>query len=92
MLTTGKIGGQGFGGVSIEADEIRNILDIIDLESQKAQLHGLLATPLMPDHSIDKLEQEVYIEAHFPDVQDRNEIEEAFNNLINKASQYANRR
>jgi hypothetical protein len=38
------------------------------------------------------LEQNVKIEASFPNVQDHNEIEEAFNNLINKASQYANRK
>jgi hypothetical protein len=38
------------------------------------------------------LEQNVKIEASFPGVTDRNEIEEAFNNLVNKASQYANRR
>jgi hypothetical protein len=38
------------------------------------------------------LEQQVHIEASFPGVQDRNEIEEAFNTLINRASQYANRK
>jgi hypothetical protein len=40
----------------------------------------------------EMLEQNVHIEASFPNVQDRNEIEEAFNNLINTASQYANRK
>ena len=38
------------------------------------------------------LEQSVHIEANFPNATDRNEIEEAFNNLINTASQYANRK
>jgi hypothetical protein len=38
------------------------------------------------------LEQNVKIEATFPNVQDKYEIEEAFNNLVNKASQYANRK
>lgn len=38
------------------------------------------------------LEQEVTIHAEFPSVKDRNEIEEAFNNLVNRASQYANRK
>jgi hypothetical protein len=37
------------------------------------------------------LEQNVKIEASFPGVTDHNEIEEALNNLVNKASQYANR-
>ena len=38
------------------------------------------------------LEQMVHIEASFPAVQDRNEIEAAFDNLINTAAQYANRK
>jgi len=32
------------------------------------------------------LDQNVHIEASFPNVQDHNEIEEAFNNLINRAA------
>lgn len=40
------------------------------------------------DHT---LRQEVTIHAEFPDVEDRYEIESAFENLINRASQYANR-
>jgi hypothetical protein len=40
----------------------------------------------------DILEQQVSIEAHFPNVTNHSEIEEAFNNLINTASQYANRK
>ena len=39
----------------------------------------------------EPLEQNVHIEASFPNVSDRNEIEEAFSNLINLASQYAYR-
>jgi hypothetical protein len=34
----------------------------------------------------------VHIDATFPNVIDHNEIELAFDNLINKASQYANRK
>ena len=40
----------------------------------------------------DKLQQDVRIEASFPGVSNHTEIEEAFNNLINTASQYANRK
>jgi hypothetical protein len=40
----------------------------------------------------NKLEQEVTIHAEFPNVTDHNEIEEALNNLVNTASQYANRK
>ena len=38
------------------------------------------------------IEQSVKIEASFPGVTNRNEIEEAFDNLVNLASQYANRK
>jgi hypothetical protein len=37
------------------------------------------------------VEQHVEIHAEFPQATDRHEIEEAFNTLINRASQYANR-
>ena len=38
------------------------------------------------------IEQNVHIDASFPNVQDHNEIEEAINDLINSATQYANRK
>ena len=38
------------------------------------------------------IEQNVHIDASFPNVQDHNEVEEAINNLINSATQYANRK
>jgi hypothetical protein len=40
----------------------------------------------------ETLEQSVTIHAEFPNATNHNEIEEAFNNLVNRASQYANRR
>ena len=40
----------------------------------------------------EQLDQNVHIEASFPGVSDRNEIQEAFNNLINTASQWSNRK
>ena len=40
----------------------------------------------------NELEQNVHIEAEFPNVTDHNEIEQAFTNLVNMASQYANRK
>lgn len=42
--------------------------------------------------SNQQLEQNVHIEASFPNVTQSNEIEMAFDNLVNKASQYANRK
>jgi len=41
--------------------------------------------------SKDRLEQDVHIEANFPNVTEKDEIVDAFNDLINLASQYANR-
>lgn len=41
---------------------------------------------------MQQLEQEVHISANFPNVANHLEIEEAFNNLVNMASQYVNRK
>ena len=71
---------------------LNNILQTIDLQSANAQIGGILTTPNFHGGSNDMLEQNVHIEASFPNVQNSNDIEEAFNNLINRASQYANRK
>ena len=72
---------------------LERILEIIDLQAINAQLGGALATPSIHNgNTTQTIEQSVHIEASFPGVQDRLEIEEAFNTLINKASQYANRK
>lgn len=75
------------------AEIIRQVSDIIDLEAVSNQFI-LNSSRNLPYDSFGKseLEQHVTIEANFPGVQDRFEIEEAFNNLINTASQYANRK
>ena len=39
----------------------------------------------------NNFEQNVTIQAEFPNATNHNEIEEAFNSLVNRASQYANR-
>ena len=39
----------------------------------------------------DTLEQNVSVQASFPNVVNRNDIEDAFDNIINMASQYAHR-
>ena len=71
---------------------LNKIIEMIDLQSMSSQLGGMLNSPSLGVHSNEVLEQNVHIEASFPGVQDRNEIEEAFNMLINQASQYANRK
>lgn len=72
---------------------LREIVNTINLHSMNAQLGGLLNSPNhINSNNTRTLEQQVTIEAHFPNASDRNEIEEAFGNLINLASQYANRK
>ena len=70
---------------------LRGIVDTIDFNSLHSQFSQLSSTGLLSMNP-NAFEQNVSIEAHFPNVNDRNEIEEAFNNLINTASQYANRK
>ena len=71
-------------------DILRSIANVIDLNAMSNQLANLSATVYSGTNG--SLEQSVHIEANFPNATDRNEIEEAFNNLINTASQYANRK
>ena len=73
---------------------LNRITSAIDLQAMNSSLGGLLNSPSL-GHMRDEsgiLEQQVHIEASFPGVSDRNELEEAFNNLINQAAQYANRK
>lgn len=70
---------------------MESILSTIDSYAIGQQLGGILTSPGYAGGETGTLEQNVRIEASFPGVTDRNEIEEAFNNLVNKASQYANR-
>lgn len=75
------------------AEILRQVSGIIDLSAMSNSVNlnpynGMLSSALADS----VLQQEVRIEANFPGVQDRYEIEEAFNNLINTASQYANRK
>lgn len=73
---------------------LNKIIDTIDLQAANAQLGGLLNSPSYGGNLMNEsvIEQSVHIEASFPGVSERSEIEEAFNNLINQASQYANRK
>ena len=71
---------------------LNHILEMIDLQAMSAQIGGALLMPAATNMGSNVIEQDVHIEAHFPNATDHSEIEEAFNNLINAASQYANRR
>ena len=69
---------------------IRELVNMIDAQAASASLFNLISTP-SPNPNTNTLEQRVEITAEFPNVNDRYEIEEAFNNLVNRASQYANK-
>lgn len=71
-----------------------NTLRDIDWRAKIAELWPAIEEKfIMPAlNQAEELLQEVHIEANFPGVSDRNELEEAFHNLINTASQYANRK
>ena len=73
-------------------DTLHSILRVIDLQSISSQLGGILTSPQFLADNSQTLEQQVTIEAVFPNATNHNEIEEAFNNIINQASQFANRK
>ena len=71
---------------------VRSISDKIEtLAAFTARGLGNLSASV-PMTTGDSLEQNVTIRAEFPNVTNHNEIEQAFDNLINRASQYANRK
>ena len=65
---------------------------MIDMNTSNSLINRLDSADLKTNKSNDILEQHVTIEAVFPNVEDRYEIEEAFMNLTNEASQYINRK
>lgn len=71
-----------------------SILRTIDLQADifGKGLTGISIPQLLGQTGQTTLDQNVHIEATFPNVTDHNEIEMAFDNLVNKASQYANRK
>ena len=86
----------------LNANDTANFLDalnisrdlinsMIEMNAHASSLgFGELSPSNVPEWN-QTLEQTVTITAEFPDATDHNEIEEAFNNLLNTASQYANR-
>ena len=72
---------------------LRSIIKMIDLQSTASQLGGLLHSPgYYSPQSSEVLEQNVHIEASFPEATDRYEIEAALTSIVNRASQFANRK
>ena len=71
---------------------IRQISDVIDLNAKSSggAFSSLFAANVRT--GAQELQQDVHITAEFPNATDHNEILEAFDNVINLASQYANRK
>lgn len=77
------------GGITI----LREISKALDTKALLASLGTIDLTAMTVDNTADQiLQQEVTIQANFPNVTDHKEIEMAIDNLINAASQYANRK
>lgn len=86
----------------LNKDDTKNILQTVDITrnliSSLAELKNSFAssltalpqtTQINPIEQSTDLKQEVHIEAVFPNVSEKSEIEEAFNDLVNLASQRA---
>lgn len=70
---------------------MRHITDTIgtSMLERLATLSGGIGTPMSSINSAQEIEQNVHIEASFPNATSSKEIEDAFNNLVNIASQRA---
>ena len=82
----------------LNENDTKNILKAVDfIRNIPGAINGVNVNntinyaPLAATGMTD-LQQQVHIEASFPNVQSHNEIELALNNLINSASQYVNRK
>ncbi len=71
---------------------VRDISQMIDLNARAASYGLGLMSSIGVRDSEQVIEQQVTIHAEFPNANNHSEIEEAFHNLINTATQYANRK
>ena len=82
----------------LNAHDTENFLDAMEIVRQLDNLTNWMANglgtlaPSVIETEGQDLNQNVTITAEFPNATDRNEIEAAFDNLVNLASQYANRK
>lgn len=70
---------------------VRDISKAIDLQAFYSNTSNY-SSAIKPISNASTLQQEVMIKAEFPNATNHTEIEQAFDTLINKAAQYANRR
>ena len=81
----------------LNAQDTKNILSAVQATRDMSELLKLMSVNSalsntlngLTSQNISDLDQKVYINATFPSVNSRLEIEEAFSNLINRASQYS---
>jgi hypothetical protein len=73
-------------------DIVRELSSKIDLNASLSQNGiGAMTAAGIKEHN-QTLEQQVSIQASFPNATNHSEIEQAFENLVNMAAQYANRK
>ena len=70
---------------------VRDLISSIDSSAMMSSLRDLFAYTATNNFG-SNVEQDIKIYAEFPSATNHSEIEEAFNNLLNTASQYANRK
>ena len=84
----------------LNAADTKNILNTVEIlrnitssfgSSIFSKMAGITAGAAVTG-SGDVLEQNVHIDATFPNVTNSNEVEQALSNLVNVASQYVNRK
>lgn len=74
-------------------DTVRGLANNFDISNGLSQFaKSILGSSQLAMAGTGSLDQNVHIEANFPNVESHNEIEMALNNLINSASQYVNRK
>ena len=76
---------------NVQLDDIIRILEL-QVNAFSEGLGALISAPGIMNESQDILEQNIHIDVSFPSVTEHSEIEKAFDNLINRAAQYANRK
>ena len=96
---TGKLAMLHEKELVLNQEDTKNILNAVQVNRKIADLmnniqNNNLASQLLSKFNdyTEKLDQNVTITAHFPNVSSSIEIEKAFDNLTNRASQYALRR
>ena len=73
-------------------DMVRQISSAIDTNALSTLMSSGLTAASVNAKGNDVLEQHVTITAEFPNATDKDSILDAFDNVINLAAQYANRR